>query len=314
MPDTKTIAVVGATGAQGGGLARAIMADPEKEFELRALTRNPSSEKAQEIAQIGGEIVQADIDDEASMRDAFDGAYGAFLMTNFWEHGDPEREKSQAGVMARAAAGAGVRHAIWSSLDDTRESVPLEDPRMPTLQGRYKVPHFDSKAEADGRFIEAGVPTTLLKTTFYWENFLTTFAPERDDGRLVLSIPIGESRLAGIAVVDIGRTALGIFKRGSEFVGRIVSVAGEHLTGEQFAETFSRVLGEDVAYRPRTIDEMRAAGFPGADDIANMFQYYIEFDDEITARRDVDLVRELNPSLQTFEAWLEAHRDAFTGD
>ncbi|HEY7862814.1 MAG TPA: NmrA family NAD(P)-binding protein, partial [Thermoanaerobaculia bacterium] len=140
----KTIAVVGATGAQGGGLVRAILADPSGGFSARALTRNTQSDKARALAAQGAEVVAADVDDPASLRRAFDGAHGAFCVTFFWDHFSPDKEKAQARSMADAAKAAGVAHAVWSTLDDTRERVPLSDDRMPTLQGRYKVPHFDA--------------------------------------------------------------------------------------------------------------------------------------------------------------------------
>ena len=113
--------------------------------------------------------MRADLDDVDSLVAAFDGAYGAFCMTSFFEHFDAEREATQAANQARAAAAAGIRHAIWSTAEDTRRRYPLEDDRMPTLQGRFKVPQWDAKAEGDVRFEEAGVPTTYLLTPFHWE-------------------------------------------------------------------------------------------------------------------------------------------------
>jgi uncharacterized protein YbjT (DUF2867 family) len=311
MTDKQTIAVVGATGQQGGGLAHAILTDPEAEFTVRAITRNPDSDKAKQLAELGAEVVQADLDDEASLAKALEGAYGAFLVTNFWEHMSPEREYDQARNLAGAAKTAGVRHAIWSTLEDTRESVPLDDDRMPTLLGQYKVPHFDVKGEANALFTEAGVPTTFLQTTFYWDGFLSGFGPQRqEDGSLLLALAMGESRLAGIASEDIGRTAYGIFKRGAELAGQTVSIAGEHLTGAEYAAAFSEVLGEPVHYSAVPFEGLRAAGFPAAEEIGNMFQYYTEFDREFTGRRDLDKVRELNPRLKTFKEWLNGHREA----
>jgi uncharacterized protein YbjT (DUF2867 family) len=309
--EKKVIAVVGATGAQGGGLARAILADASGEFAVRALTRNPDSEAARQLAARGAEVVEADISDEVSATKAFDGAYGAFLVTNFWEHMSPEREKRDAATMARAARTAGVSHAIWSTLDDTREHIPLHDDRMPTLMGGYKVPHFDAKAEADRVFVDAGVPTTFLRTTFYWENLLGPMAPQRGaDGRLVLALAMADGELAGIAVEDIGRTAYGIFKRGAELVGQTVHIAGEHLTGAQIAEQLSAVLGEEVVYAPVPFDVLRAQPFPAAAELGNMFQFYAEVP-QFNAVRDLDAVRDLNPQLQTFKQWLNAHKEAF---
>jgi len=314
MAEQKIIAVVGATGQQGGGLAHAILAEPESGFTVRALTRNPDSEKARELARLGAEVVQADLDDEASVAKAFEGAYGAYLVTNFWEHTSPDREYAQARNLAQAAKTAGIEHAIWSTLEDTRKSVPLDDDRMPTLLGKYKVPHFDVKGEANALFVEAGVPTTFLQTTFYWDSFLTFFAPKRqEDGTLAIAMAMDDRRLSGIASEDIGRTAFGIFKRGKALVGETVSIAGEHLTVAEYAAAFAEQLGEPVHYYPVPFEGLRAAGFPGAEEFGNMFQYYAEFDAEFTGRRDLDKVRELNPRLKTFKEWLSAHKDAFTG-
>lgn len=312
MAEKKMIAVVGATGAQGGGLARAILTDADSEFAVLALTRNPDSDAARRLAAQGAEVVGTDISDEASLTKALAGAYGAFLMTNFWEHMSPEQEKRDAATMARAAKTAGLAHVIWSTLDDTREHIPIDDERMPTLMGDYKVPHFDAKAEANQFFTDLGVPTTFLQTTFYWESLLGPLAPTRaEDGRLVLALAMADSELAGIAAEDIGKTAYGIFRRGRDLVGRTVSIAGEHLTGTQMAEHFSAVLGEEVAYVPVPFEALRAQPFPGAVEMGNMFQFYAEVP-QFNAVRDLDVVRDLNPDLQTFRQWLSAHKSAFT--
>ncbi len=312
MTDKKIIVVVGATGAQGGGLARAILADPDSAFALRAITRNPESAAAQELARGGAEVVTADVDDEASLRKALDGAYGAFFVTAFWEYRSVEREQAQALAMARAAKAAGLKHAIWSTLPDTRLELPIDNELMPTLEGEYNVPHFDSKGEADSYFIDAGVPTTFLSTTFFFEGFATNFRPTRaDDGTLVITVPMGERKLAGIAAEDIGRTAYGIFKRGDELIGATVCIAGENLTGAEYAADFSKVLGEEVVYQPMSFDAYRALGFPGADDIANTFQYYYEFEESFVGARDVGYVRTLDPDLQDFTTWLNLNKEKF---
>ncbi|WP_370415625.1 NmrA/HSCARG family protein [Streptomyces fradiae] len=313
MTEKKIITVFGATGRQGGGLARAILAEhgDAAEFAVRAVTRHPDSEPAQELKRLGAEIVRADMDDEASLPAAFEHAYGAFCVTNFWEHLSAEREGVQAEAMARAAAHAGVQHAIWSTLDDTRECVPLDDPRMPTLQGRYKVPHFDGKAEADHHFADAGVPTTFLRTTFFWENLLGAFAPEHGaDGALWLTYPMGDSRLSGMASDDVGKTALSVFRLGGSAVAATISIAGEHLKVADMAAALTEAVDRPVRYRPLTADEWRAQGAPGADETGNMFQYYAECEQRFTDARDLDAVRRLNPALQDFSTWLAAHHEA----
>ncbi|WP_329624928.1 NmrA/HSCARG family protein [Streptomyces sp. NBC_01255] len=311
MTEKKIITVIGATGRQGGGLVRAILADQKEEFAVRAVTRHPDGEPAQELKRLGvTDIVRADMDDPPSLAPAFAHAYGAFFVTNFWEHMSAEREKVQALALARAASHAGVQHAIWSTLEDTRACVPLDDDRMPTLQEHYKVPHFDGKAEADRYFIDEGVPTTFLRTTFYWENLLSDFAPQRgEDGALQLIYPMGDHRLSGIAVADIGRTALAVFRRGTDFIAATLSIAGEHLKVADMAAAIEESLGDRVRYRPLTPDEFRAQGFPGADEAGNMFQYYADCEDHFVTARDIDAVRELNPALQSFTTWLAEHQD-----
>ena len=305
----KILAVTGATGAQGGGLVRAIVADGE--FAARAVTRNVNGDKARELAKLGAEVVAANLDDEASLRKAFEGAYGAFCLTNFWEHFSPEKELVQAGNLAKAAKAAGVRHAIWSTLEDTRRWVPVADPRMPTLQGKYKVPHFDAKGEANKLFGEAGVPTTLLHTSFYWDNLIHFgMGPKKGpDGKLAFTLPMADKKLPGIAAADIGGCALGIFKRGQEYVGKTLGVAGEHLTGAQMAAELGKALGREVVYNAVTPAVYRSFGFPGADDLGNMFQFKVEFERDFCGLRDLAVSRALNPRLQTFASWLAANKN-----
>ena len=312
MAEKKVIAVVGATGAQGGGLVRAILADPSGEFSARAITRDPNSEKAQELAALGAEVVAGDVDDESSLERAFAGAHGAFCVTFFWAHFSPELELTQAGNMARATKAAGVKHVIWSTLEDTRRFVPLSDDRMPTLGEHYKVPHYDAKGEANHLFSDAGVPVTFLQTSFYWDNFIYFgMGPARgEDGSLSLTFPIADGRVAGIASEDIGACAYGIFKGGEGFIGKTVSIAGEHLTGAQMAASFSDALGEQVSFNAVSPETYRGFGFPGADDLGNMFQFTTEFEAQYCGVRDIDASRRLNPALKSFEEWLAANKQS----
>jgi len=311
MPEKKIIAVIGATGAQGGGMVRAIQADKSGSFAARAITRNPNSEKAQALRAAGAEVVGADIDKPETLGKAFAGAYGAFCVTNFWEHFSAEREVTQARNMAQAAKAAGLQHVIWSTLEDTRKWVPLEDSRMPTLQGKYKVPHFDGKGEADQIFRDLGVPTTLLLTAFYWENLIYFgMGPQRGpDGILAITFPMDDKKLPSIAVEDIGKAAYGIFKRGREFINKTVGIAGEHLTGAQMAGALTRALGQEVRYNSVPPEVFRSFGFPAADDLGNMFQFKRDFNEYFCGARNLAFSRSLNPELQTFEQWLAKHKD-----
>jgi uncharacterized protein YbjT (DUF2867 family) len=306
MAPKKVIAVVGATGAQGGGLVRAILNDPSGEFAARAITRDDRSAKAQELARLGAEVVTANLDDVESLKRAFAGAYGVFCVTFFWDHFSAEKEVAEARNMAEAAKAAGVHHVIWSTLEDTRKWMRLDDARMPTLQGKYKVPHFDGKGEANQIFLDLGLPVTLLNTSFYWDNFIYFgLGPKPGpDGTLALTLPMGDKRLPGIAAADIGRCALGIFKAGDEFIGKPVGIAGEHLTGAQMAQKMGRALGRDVRYAEVPPEVYRSFGFPGADDMGNMFQFKRDFNDDFVGARSLDVSRRLNPALQDFDAWL----------
>ncbi len=310
MPDRKILAVVGSTGTQGGGLARAVLDDPEGGFGVRALTRKPESDAARALQERGAEVVRADLDDPPTVERAFDGAWGAYCVTNFWESFSPEKEKEQARTMAAAAKAADLRHVIWSTLDDTRERVPLDDRRMPTLMDHYKVPHYDAKGESDRFFREEGVPTTFFLTSFYWDNLIHFgMEPKRgEDGILRLVLPMGEAKLPGIAAEDIGKCAYGIFRRSEEMVGRRVGVAGGHPTGEEMAAGLTEALGEEVRYQDVSPETYRSFDFPGADDLGNMFQYKREFEEAYCASRPVEKTRELNPELQTFDEW--ARRNA----
>jgi uncharacterized protein YbjT (DUF2867 family) len=311
MAQDKIIAIVGATGAQGGGLARAILDDPDSPFRARAITRNAGSDKAQELARRGAEVVEADLDDPESLKRAFAGAHGAYCVTNFWEHFSPGKEVAQAANMAEAARAAGLAHVIWSTLEDTRQWVPLDDTRMPTLMEKYKVPHFDGKGEANREFTNRGVPTTFLLTSFYWDNLIQFgMGPRKGpDGVFAITFPMGDRRLPGMAAEDIGKCAYGIFRRGADYVGRTVGIAGGHLTGAEMAAALTRALGVEVRYNDVPPEVYRSLGFPGAEDLGNMFQFKRDFNDYFCGIRNVDEARALNPELQDFDEWLVRNKE-----
>jgi len=305
----KIIAVTGATGAQGGGLVDAILADAQGPYSVRAITRKPDSDKARILAGRGAEVVAGDADDPSTLDTAFAGAYAAFCVTNFWEHFSVDRESTQAANLARATRRAGVQHVVWSTLEDTRDLVPLDDARLPTLQGKYKVPHFDSKGQVDAVFAAEAAPTTFLRAAFYWENFIYFGSGPRknDDGSVVLAMPLGGQKLPGIHAGDIGRCAYGIFKRGKGTVGQYIGISGEILTGAEMAAKMSAALGFTVGFYDVPFDAYRNLGFPGAEDLGNMFQYQAIAGEAFLRDRSVEVARSLNPELQSFDTWLQAN-------
>jgi uncharacterized protein YbjT (DUF2867 family) len=309
VTDKKIIAVSGATGAQGGGLVRAIVADRDGPFRARAITRKPDSDKAKALAALGVEVVAGDADDPPSLARAMAGAHGAYCVTNFWEHFSTERELAQASALARATRQAGIAHVVWSTLEDTRKWVPLDDKRLPTLQGKYKVPHFDAKGEADRVFAAEAAPTSYVMAAFYWENFIHFGMGPRaaGDGKLVLALPLGSAKLPGIGAEDIGKCAYGVFRRGSGAVGQRFGIAGEVLSGAEMAAKMGRAMNRDIAFQDVPFDAYRGLGFPGADDLGNMFQFQAIRGDAFLRDRDPVESRELNPALQDFAAWLKSN-------
>jgi len=311
MSQDRIIAVVGATGAQGSGLVRAILGDPAGGFKVRALTRDVNSDKARELAKMGAEVVAANVDDQESLTKAFNGAYGAFCVTFFWAHFSPDKEKANAKAMAQAAKEAGVRHVIWSTLEDTRKFMPLSDNRMPTLMDHYKVPHFDAKGEANAYFTDLDLPVTILNTSFYWDNFIYAgMGPQKGpDGKLAITMPMGDKKLPGISADDIGKCAYGIFKGGDKYIGKTIGISGEQLTGAQMAEELSKALGKEVVYNDIPPEVYRSFDFPGAEDVGNMFQFKRDFEQQFTAARKPETARALNPSLKSFRTWLAENKD-----
>jgi uncharacterized protein YbjT (DUF2867 family) len=177
---------------------------------------------------------------------------------------------------------------------------------MPTLMEKYKVPHFDAKGEANAEFTGLGVPTTLYHTSFYWENLIYFGAgPKKGpDGKLAITMPMADKKLPGIAVEDIGTCALSIFKKGSDYIGKTVGVAGEHLTGTQMAAALSRALGQEVRYNAVEPADYAKLGFPGADDLDNMINFKRDLQADFLVMRSLSVSREINPDLLTLDTWL----------
>ncbi|MFI5709824.1 NmrA/HSCARG family protein [Kribbella sp. NPDC051620] len=314
MSEKEVITVLSATGTQGGGVARALLADGE--FAVRAVTRDNASPKARRLAELGAEVVEASLTDVDSLRAAFKEAYGAFMVTPFWEHRSPARELVEVENLIQAAQPAGLRHVVWSTLEDTREAIPADDDRMPMLEDVYRVPHFDVKGgAADALFAKSGLPTTYLRMSFYWDNLITLMKPQRDpDGTLALHLPIGGTAVAGASSDDLGQAVLRVLRQPSETIGATLAVASEYLTGEQIAAALSTVIGEPVAYRPPSHDQFRSFGFPGAVELGNMFQYYTEFSEYYNGHRDLEASRALNPKWLSLTDFLAAHRDELMPD
>lgn len=295
MGKKRTILVIGATGAQGGSVARHLLS--QGEVVVRCLTRHPDAEKAKALQKAGAEVVEGDLDDRRSLRDAMKGCYGVFGVTNFWEHFD--KEYGQGKNLVDAVAKERIAHFVFSTLPYSKK----------ISHGELEVPHFDMKAQLEEYTRELGLKATFVHVAFYFENFLSFFPlQKRDDGAWGFGFPQGDTPLAGVAIDDVGSIVAVLFENPEVYVGRTVGIVGDDLKGSQYAETMTRVLGRRVVYSHIPRDVYASFGFPGADDLANMFEFnrlYIP-----QRRADMELCQALNPEMQTFETWLKAHKGA----
>lgn len=284
----KKILVVGATGAQGGSVARALLS--RDRFDVRALTRKADSPAAQALRELGAEIVQGDLDDPASVTAALEGCYGVFGVTNFWEHFAKEAEQGRNLVTAVAAAH--IRHFVFSTLP------PIEK----ATNGALRSPHFDLKAEHEEYARALGIPSTFVHVPFYYENFLYFFPPRpAGDGTFQFGFPQGDSPLAAMSVEDVGPIVAAIFEQPQEYLGKVMKLAGDEIPADAYARTMSRRTGADIRYTYIPRETFAALGFPGAEDLADMFEFYRL---HIPSRlQDIATCRALAPELQSFETW-----------
>jgi uncharacterized protein YbjT (DUF2867 family) len=291
-----TILVTGATGAQGGSVARYLL--ERGAFAVRALTRNPDSDAAKALAAAGAEVVRGDLDDAASLRAAVASCHGVFGVTNFWEHFEAEHRH---GVnLIDAVAESDVRHFVLSTLPSAHD----------ISGGELSAPHLDIKAKLEAYARERGLPATFVHVAYYFENFASWFVPRRqEDGTYAFGFPQGDTPLAGVAVEDVGGVVAPIFERRDEFLGRTVGIVGDDLTGDEYAAVMGRVLGRPIAYHHIPREVFAGFGFPGADDLANMF----DFNRRFIPNRQADLAesRALFPQIQSFDRWMEANRARF---
>ncbi len=254
----KVIAVVGATGQQGGAVVRALQAG--KQFKVRALTRNPGKHR-----ELADEVVEADLNRPETLASAFNGAYGVFLVTNFQEHGTDELK--QATVAVRAAEDAGVKHFVWSTLPDV-EAIS---------GGNFNVPHFTGKAKVDRIVKEAGFANhTFVIAPFYYQNLVGALAPQKQtDGSMTWALPL-DPTVRSIHMGDItelGDIVAGAFAHPDQAGhGEYLPLVGDFLSFNEIIDTLNR-QGHNFSFN-HVPKEIFAGLFPGAAEIAEMFNYF----------------------------------------
>ena len=276
----KTILVAGATGQQGGAVARRLLAAG---WSVRALTRDSEAPAAQALARQGASVVQGDLADRDSLDLALAGAYGVFSVQVFWPPTvGVEGEVSHGKNLADAARAAGVKHLVYSSVGGADRNTG--------------VAHFESKWQIEQHIRSLGLPATILRPVFFMENFFfPNFRGPILEGVLNWELR-PETRLAMIAVDDIGAFAALALESPDEFIGRAIEIGGDELTPPEVAEHFSRAIGRPVRFAEQSMDQIR--GFDP--DLAAMLQW---FNDE-GYQVDIPALRDIHPQLTTFEEWL----------
>jgi len=291
------ILVVGASGMQGGAVARHLLR--QGTFRVRCMTRRPDSEAARLLRLQDAAVVQADLDDAASLRRVVHGCKGVFGVTNFWEA--YFREYDQGVNLIDAAAEAGIEHLVLSTLPSARN----------ISRGTIDLPHFETKARMEEHARKRGVPFTFVHVAFYFENFINYFPPQKqDDGTYSFGFPLGDSPLAALAVEDTGGVVTAIFEKRSEFLGQTVEIVGDQMPAAQFAQIMSRVLDLSVTYSHIPRETYAATGFPGARELADMFDFLRIYLPNRSA--EIARCRQLYPAMQTFEPWLQANAERFS--
>lgn len=292
----KTILVLGATGAQGGGVARHLLR--EDNFNVKCLTRNTASEAALALKAAGAKLVKGDLADKNSLIEAMQGCYGVFGMTNFWEHFEGELQHGKNLVDAVEAAN--IEHFVFSTL-------PSADKLS---NGEFKVTHFDLKAEMEDYCRSKNLATTYIHPAFYFENFLSYFPPKKmEDGSYGFGFPQGDTPLAALSIEDLGGIVIAIFNNPEQYKGKLIGGVSEDMESSKYAEIMTNVLGESIKYNYIQRDVFASFDFPGAEDLANMFtcnRLYI-----LERKGDQKQSKEMYPAIKGFEQWLTENKEKF---
>jgi len=247
------IVVTGATGQQGGAVARELLAAGHR---VRAVTRKPTGEPARALAALGAEVVTGNLDDAASLRRVFEGAWGVFAVQNTWEAG-VEQEEVQGKRTAEVAAKAGIRHFVYTSVGSAHRKTGI--------------PHFDNKARVEETVRSVGFASwVILRPAFFMENFLGGwFKPGIDNGQLAVGMKPA-TPLQMIAVRDIGKYGKVAFERAEQLKGRAIDISGDNITMPEVARILSQVTGRTITHVQVPIAEVRKA----SEDFALMLEWF----------------------------------------
>lgn len=290
----KTIVIFGATGQQGGSVLRAMKDD--KRFVLKAATKNTDSDSAKKLAAQGIELVKVTLDDAASCKAALKGAYGAFLVTNYLEHFDLEREIRQGKNAIDAAKENGLQHLVFSGMRSPKEQI-----------GKEGCHHFESKKLIVDYIKEKGVPHTIVEYAMYYENFSgESFPRKNEQNEYVVDFPMGSAPLDMVPATDAGEVTHQVFVHGDEYKGKYIPIAVERLTLQGYADVLTKKLGHKFVPGQTTVEQFSKLPFPLATDMAVMFDFYASG----KCTHDFELTRKLHPNILSFEQWVDKNLDA----
>ena len=293
-----TILVVGATGMQGGGVARHLLG--RGTIRVRCMTRRPNSEAARLLQQQGAEVVQGNLDDFASIRRAVHGCKGVFGVTDFWEA--YFREYDQGVNLIDAVAEAKVAHLVLSTLPSAKSMS----------NGAIELPHFETKARMEEHAQLRNVPFTFVHVAFYYENFVIYFPPRRQpDGSYSFGFPLSDACLGAVAAEDIGGVVARIFENRTDFVDKTVEIIGDEMPAQEYAQIMSRVLKRKITYNHIPRETYASMRFLGARELADMFEFLRAY--TLSRRAHITRCRQLFASMHTFEPWLEKNAHKFAG-
>lgn len=296
MLQKKTILVTGATGAQGGSVAKALLQTDG--YAVRIFTRRPSSPKALQLQAMGAKVFAGDMQNVTQLEEAMDGCYGVFGVTDYWEHF--EQEYSLGLNLIEAVAVSGIQHFVLHTAPDYKA----------LSGGEFSVPQCDIKAALRRFSQELRLPATYLQVPFYYENFLNFFALKKDQyGVFQFGFPQGHAKMAMVSVSDVGAIVAKIFSDSENYVYRTLTAVGADEPCQVYAATMTKVLGMPVHYNHVPLELYGRLGLAGAEELGNMFEVQRRY----VGSREADLKEScrINPAMQSFESWLIKNRERF---